>query len=267
MDVSQVAHLLASVRRTNPLVQCLTNSVVTGFTANALLAIGASPAMTDVPGESGQFAEVASAMLINTGTPHSEQRVAMVEAAEAAHRTGTPWVLDPVAVGSLPVRTDLARGLLAHRPTAVRGNPSEIIGLADLGSGGRGTDSIDTPDDALPAASALADSAGAVTAISGAVDLVTDGSSTLRMANGDALLTRVTGGGCALGAVTAAFLAVAGDGPDDRLRAVAAATCVYTIAAELAADGRPGPGTFAVRFLDSLAAIDDADVAARARLS
>lgn len=267
MDVSLASDLLARVRRTNPLIQCLTNSVVTGFTANALLAIGASPAMTDIPGESGPFAEIASAVLINTGTPHADQRVAMVEAARAAHRAGTPWVLDPVAVGTLPVRTALARGLLEHRPTAVRGNPSEIIGLADLGSGGRGTDAVDTPDDAVPAASALAASSGAVTAISGPVDLITDGDATIRAANGDVLLTRVTGGGCALGAVTAAFLAVAGGGPAGRLHAVAAATTAYTVAAELAASGADGPGTFAVRLLDSLASVDGADLDARARLS
>lgn len=267
MDVSLASDLLARVRRTNPLIQCLTNSVVTGFTANALLAIGASPAMTDVPGESGPFAEIASAVLINTGTPHADQRTAMDEAAQAAHRAGTPWVLDPVAVGTLPVRTALARGLLEHRPAAVRGNASEIIGLADLGRGGRGTDSVDTADDAVPAATALARSAGAVTAISGPVDLITDGTASIRSANGDPLLTRVTGGGCALGAVTAAFLGVAGDGRAGTLDAVAAATLTYTVAAELAASNSDGPGTFAVRFLDSLASVDSADLEARARLS
>ncbi|GAB3558668.1 hydroxyethylthiazole kinase [Spelaeicoccus albus] len=276
MDVAYTSEVLARVRATNPLVQCLTNSVVTGFTANVLLALGASPAMTDVPRESGPFAEIASAVLINTGTPHAEQRNAMAEAAKAAHRAGTPWVLDPVAVGSLPVRTALARGLLDFRPTAVRGNPSEIIALAELGGGGRGTDAIDTPDDALPAGAALAASCGAVTAVSGRVDLVTDGTRVIRSASGTSLLTKITGGGCALGAVTAAFLAVAGadrsggepaDGPGAVLNATAAATVVYTAAAEMAAESAGGPGTFAGLFLDALAAVDTADIERRAALS
>lgn len=266
MDVNVASELLTQVRQANPLVQCLTNSVVTGFTANALLALGASPAMTDVPGESGPFAEIASAVLINTGTPHAEQRTAMVEAARAADRAGTPWVLDPVAVGSLPVRTALARELVGFRPAAVRGNPSEIIALADLGGGGRGTDAVDVPDDALPATAALADSCGAVAAVSGEIDLITDGTEALRSASGTTLLTKVTGGGCALGAVTAAFLAVAGERAS-RLEAAAAATVVYTVAAERAAESAGGPGSFAGLFLDSLASVDAADITSRAVLS
>ena len=124
------AHLLERLRESQPLVQCLTNAVVTNFTANVLLALGAAPAMVDVPTEAGPFAGVASGVLVNVGTPHAEQRTAMLEAAAAAHAAGTPWVLDPVAIGVLPVRTGLARELLHFRPTAIRGNPSEIIALA-----------------------------------------------------------------------------------------------------------------------------------------
>ncbi|MFE7398069.1 hydroxyethylthiazole kinase, partial [Streptomyces sp. NPDC057557] len=111
------------------------------FTANVLLALGASPAMVDLPEEAGPFARIASGVLVNLGTPHAEQRSAMIEAARAAASAGTPWVLDPVAVGALPVRTALARELLELRPTVIRGNASEIIALAGAGGGGRGVDS------------------------------------------------------------------------------------------------------------------------------
>ncbi|TIH37445.1 hydroxyethylthiazole kinase [Subtercola vilae] len=260
--------LLDRVRAQPPLVQCITNSVVVNFTANVLLAVGASAAMVDIPAEAGPFAAVASGLLINLGTPHAEQREAMLEAALSAVAHGTSWVLDPVAIGSLPVRTALAAELVAHRPTLVRGNPSEIIALAGGGAGGRGVDSTDTGDDALDAAQHLARTFGSVVAISGPIDIVTDGTRTLRLANGDALLTRVTGGGCALGAVMAAFLGAAADtastdaastdaaasaGSADAFDATVAAITAYTVAAEIAAERASGPGSFAAEFVDALA--------------
>lgn len=255
-----LAPLLDEVRQTAPLVQAITNSVVTGFTANVLLALGAAPAMVDIPGEAGPFARVAGGLLVNLGTPHAEPRTAALEAARAAGEAGTPWVLDPVAIGVLPVRTALAAELAALRPTVIRGNASEIIALAGRGEGGRGVDATDDPESALPAAVALADRLGSVVAVSGAVDVITDGARTVRARNGRALLTKVTGGGCALGAVMAAFAAVG----EDRFTTTVAAVTAYNIAAELAAEGAAGPGSFAVRFLDGLAAVGPADIEARA---
>lgn len=264
LTADHVCSLLLQVRETTPLVQCLTNAVVTNFTANVLLAVGAAPAMTDIPTEAGQFARIASATLINLGTPHAEQRVGMQEAAEVAHESGTPWVLDPVAVGFLSVRTQLASELLTSRPTAIRGNASEVIALAGLGGGGRGVDSVDSTETAVHSANLLSQKYGSVVAISGATDVITDGTDAIRLSNGHSYLTRVTGGGCALGAVTAAFLAVGGD---DRLAAAAAATAVYTVAAELAAAGATGPGSFAVAFLDALANLDSDAIRSRVTIS
>ncbi|RJT88558.1 hydroxyethylthiazole kinase [Cryobacterium melibiosiphilum] len=243
------AALLAELQARQPLVQCLTNAVVTNFTANVLLAVGASAAMTDLPLEAGPFAAIASGVLVNLGTPHTAQRDAMREAVAAAKAAGTPWVLDPVAIGTLPVRTALAAELLLQRPTVIRGNPSEIIALAGVGVGGRGVDSVDSAEDALAAGRLLAVEFGSVVAISGPIDIVTDGVTDVRVHTGTPLLTRVTGGGCALGAVMAAFAALS----DDRLASTVAATVVYTIAAEQAAADAAGPGSFAVAFLDRLA--------------
>lgn len=254
---------LDAVRAESPLVHCITNSVVTGFTANALLALGASAAMVDIPGEAGPFARVASGLLVNLGTPTSEQREAMREAVASANEAGTPWVLDPVAVGSLPVRTPLSHTLRDLRPTVVRGNASEIIAVAGSGAGGRGVDASDGVDAAVASARSLAERTGGVVAISGPVDVVTDGPDLVRIANGDALLTRITGGGCALGAVMAAFAAV----DADRFATTVAAITVYTVAAELAAARAAGPGSFPVAFLDALAAIDTDTVRRRAVMS
>mgnify|MGYP001611816071 CR=1 FL=1 len=266
-DVAALAaELLEGLRAAPPLTHCITNTVVTGFTANVLLALGAAPAMVDIVGEAEVFAGVASGLLINLGTPSPEQRAAAREAAAGATAAGTPWVLDPVAVGALPVRTALAHDLAAMRPTAIRGNASEILALAGQTAGGRGVDAIDTPDAALDAARTLARDRGSVVAVSGEADLITDGDRVLRITNGDLLLTRVTGGGCALGAVMAAFLGAATPPRTDALTAVAAATLVYTIAAERAAATAAGPGSFAVGLLDALAALRPADLPDAARV-
>lgn len=261
----RTADLLEAVRTRAPLVQCITNTVVQNVTANVLLALGASAAMVDVPTEAGPFAGVADGLLVNTGTPHAEPLAASLEAAAAAVVAGTPWVLDPVAVGSLPVRTALARDLLALRPTVLRGNASEVLAVLGASAGGRGVDSTVGTEDARDAAVAAvrADTVAAV-AVSGAVDLLVAPDGAVRVANGTGLLTRITGGGCALGAVVAAFAAVA---PGRPLEAAVAATAVHTIAAELAARDAGGPGTFQPLFLDRLASLTPEDVVREARIT
>ncbi|MGP5077891.1 hydroxyethylthiazole kinase [Brevibacterium sp. S111] len=260
MSVSSSAVLLGELRAQTPLVQCITNSVVTNFTANTLLAIGAAPAMVDIVGEAGPFARVAGGLLVNLGTPIPEQRAASEEAVAVANDAGTPWVLDPVAIGSLPIRTALAEKLAAQHPFAIRGNASEILALAGAGTGGKGVESADETEAAAPIAMRLARDLRTVVAVSGPVDLVTDGERILRVSNGDLPLTKITGGGCALGALIAAFAAIRGE--FSPVEAVAAAHVVYGIAAERAAAETAGPGSFAARLLDALYAISAAEVSA-----
>ncbi|WOF24415.1 hydroxyethylthiazole kinase [Microbacterium betulae] len=257
---SEPGAVIELLRETAPLVQCVTNAVVVNFTANALLAVGASPVMADVPGEAGECVGAASALLVNLGTPSGEQREAMLEAAEAADASGTPWVLDPVGVGALGLRTAFAQRLIALRPTVVRGNASEILALTGSGAGGRGVDAADTVDAAIDAAVALSARTGSVVAVSGEVDAVVDGDRVVRVAGGSALLTRVTGGGCSLGAVVAAAVAAAGSGRAGSVTAHA----LYAVASERAAARAEGPGSFAVAFLDALAAATPDDLSAHA---
>lgn len=264
--VEAAAGLLTQLRAEPPLVHCITNAVVTGFTANVLLALGAAPAMVDITGEAGMFAAISSGLLVNLGTPTPEQRSASLEAVGGARTAGTPWGLDPVAIGALPVRTALAQDLLALRPTLIRGNASEILALAGRSQGGRGVDALDGTEAAADAARELARSTGGAVAVSGPVDLLVDAEHEIRIANGDALLTRVTGGGCALGAAMAAFLGTARRTGDSPLVAASAATLVYTLAAEDAASRSAGPGSFAVALLDALAAIRPEALPAGARL-
>lgn len=263
VDVREIAQTWDALREQGPLVQCLTNIVVAPFTANVLLAVGAAPAMVDVPEEAGAFAGIAGGVLINLGTPYAETREAMLEAARAAVSAGTPWVLDPVAVGALPVRTPLAGKLLAIGPTVVRANASEVIGLAGLGEGGRGVDARDEAEAALPAARELLARGVQAVAVSGAVDALVSADGVVRLTGGSPLMTQVTGVGCALGALTAAACAVTGD---VRL-AAAAATAGLCAAAERAGQTARGPGSFAVQLLDELSLLDGATLAGQVRLS
>jgi hydroxyethylthiazole kinase len=256
----RVAAELCEVREQRPLVQCLTNIVVAQFTANALLAVGASPAMVENAKESAEFTAVASAVLINLGTLPAEREVAMRAAATAAHDHGRPWVFDPVAVGVLGPRTVFAGELLDLHPSVVRANASEVMSLAGSEFGGRGVDSLAQSDEALGSATVLARARSCVVAVSGLVDYVTDGINVIEVPGGSALLTRITGTGCALGALVAAFVAV----DDDVLFAAAAASAVFKAAGECAARNDPGTGTFGVALMDALDALTRG---ARPRLS
>lgn len=268
LDDMLAAH--AALRAGRPLVQCLTNVVSANFMANVLLAAGASPAMVDNPEEAAGFAQVAGAVLVNLGTPTAAQVEAMRLAVQAANAAGRPWVLDPIGAGGLPWRGALAAELLRQGPAVVRGNASEIIGLAGLGEGAPGFDSSDDPAQALPAARELLRQCRAVSA-SGPVDHVLgwvgDRADSavprlLRIGGGSALLPRVTASGCALGALVAAYLAVG----EEAFCALAAAHLHFAVAAELAAQECRGPGTFAAHFLDALDAVDGPCLRQRAQL-
>ncbi len=239
---------LAQLRERSPLTHCITNIVVTGFTANALLAIGASPAMVIAAEESADFAAMADALLINVGTVTPADAEGMTVAARSAHAAGTPWVLDPVAAGALRYRTEFVATLLEHRPAVIRGNASEILALAGAAGGGRGVESTAGSVEAITGASELAQRTGAVIAVSGAIDYVTDGEDVVAVPGGDILMTKVTGTGCALGAVMAAFLAVA----PSPLDAAIAASAVFAAAGERAAEDARGPGAMATALLDHL---------------
>ncbi len=253
MDAAALSAARAALSASAPLVHCLTNTVVQTLTANALLAVGAAPAMVDEPLEAEDFAAVASAVLVNVGTVNENTARAMRLAARSAAAAGTPWVLDPVAVGGLAFRTQLATELLESRPAVVRGNASEVMALAGAGAGGRGVDSTAQADDALGAAVALAGRTGGVVAVSGEVDVVTDGSRTVRIGGGSVLLTRTTGAGCALGALVAAYVGAGGD----LMTGAVAAHAHVALAAEAAAAAAAGPGTFAPLWLDALDAVTD----------
>ncbi|MEM6049368.1 hydroxyethylthiazole kinase [Erwinia sp. P7711] len=239
-------------REKSHLIHCLTNDVVQTFTANVLLALGASPAMVIDPQEAEQFSAIADAVLINVGTLTHSRSHAMLAAVKAAGQAQRPWTLDPVAVGALTFRSDFCQQLLEYRPAAIRGNASEIMALARQAVTGRGVDSLHHSSAALEAASLLALSTGAIVAVTGETDYVTDGAHVMAIPGGSALMTRVVGTGCALSAVVAGFTAL----PGDRLVHVASACRVMSLAGERAASAASGPGSFVPLFLDQLYSLE-----------
>lgn len=249
-----------AMRMRGPLVHGATGSVTRALVADGLLAAGARPMLTESEQEAPVLVTIADALLVNLGSLGADGMAGMLPTARVAVSAGIPWVLDPTAIGLAPVRTRMAHELLALGPTAVRGNGSEVVTLAGGAGGGRGADSTLAPDAAAAAAREVAVRHGCVVAVSGAVDVITDGGRTTRVDSGSPTLTRVTGTGCLLGALTAAHLAVA-----PPFVATVAATALLTVASERVT--HPGPGSFRVALLDALDALTPAEVAQEVRLS
>jgi hydroxyethylthiazole kinase len=234
-----------------PLIHCLTNIVVTNFSANVLLAVGASPAMVVAAEEAGSFAAIAQGLLVNVGTVTRLDREAMLNAAQSACKAGTPWVLDPVAAGVLDYRTELVRELLCYKPDIIRGNASEIIAVSGALGLAKGVDSMVDSKEAIPYAQDLAGKTGSVVAVSGEVDYVTDGLRVVDIPGGHINMTKVTGMGCSLGALMAAFLAVV----ETPYQAAVDASMVFAYIGLRVGGLARGPGSFAVGFLDELSRV------------
>lgn len=248
----EILAAIEAVRTHNPLVQCITNTVVQQFTANVLLAVGASPAMVDLPGEAGPFAEAADGLLLNPGTPSSEQFLGMREAATRAASTGTPFVVDPVGVGGLQLRTAVVSDILVEGPTAVRGNASEIGVITQATSGGRGVDSQDSVADVLDSAKDYVAHTGQPLTISGPADAIVHPDGAIWVEGGHELLTKVIGTGCSLGAMCAAYLGAAAHASGNELAALVGAHAHLKAAGSVAATKAQAPGSFAVALLDAL---------------
>jgi hydroxyethylthiazole kinase len=255
---------LRAVRERAPLVHNITNFVAMDVTANCLLALGASPAMVHAEEEVEDFVAIASSLVVNIGTLSPPWVAAMARAVDRARALGRPWVLDPVGAGATSYRTRTALDLIELRPTVIRGNASEVLALAGAAAGPtKGVDSTHGTDEAVDAAAQLAEASGAVIAVTGAIDRITDGARWREVGNGDARMTRVTALGCAASAVIGAFLTV----EPDPLEATAQGLAVFGLAGERAAADAAGPGSLRWRLLDELALLDEATVRAGVKIA
>jgi len=256
---------LAAIRRRKPLVQQITNYVVMNETANATLALGALPVMAHAREEVEEMVNLASALVINIGTLSADWVESMLLAGRAASRRNIPVVLDPVGAGATRYRTDTAKRILTEVKVAVlRGNAGEIASLVGIKAEVRGVESIGAEDDRASLAQAAARTLGTVVSVTGPIDYVSDGRRIASVSNGHPLLARVTGTGCISTAITGCFLAAKSTEP---MEAAAEALVAFGVAAEDAAAGSPGPGTFHARLYDALAALEPAVLASRARLT
>jgi hydroxyethylthiazole kinase len=241
---------LRDLRERKPLIHQITNYVVMNETANATLAIGALPVMAHAVEEVEELAAVAGALVLNIGTLSRHWIDAMLLAGKAANAAGVPVVLDPVGVGATTLRTETAKRILADVDVAiVRGNAAEVAALAGLQAEIRGVEAIGAEADAPTIARTAASGLGVVASVTGPVDHVSDGTRTLAVANGDPLLATITGSGCMATAVTGCFAAVRTDALVD---AAEFALAAFGVAAEEAARGADGPGTFHARLYDAL---------------
>ncbi len=253
---------LEDVRAKKPLVQNITNYVAMTVSANVLLAAGASPAMVHAEEEIADFAAISSALVINIGTLSLPWIASMKLAASEFSRARKPWVLDPVGVGATQLRNETSAALLALKPTIVRGNAGEIMALCGLSGATKGVDSTAGSDEAVRTAMDLASRTGAVVAITGETDYVTDGTRLVAITGGHSLMPLSTALGCSLSALTGAFAAVC-----DPFDAAVAALSVYGAAGSVAGKDVKGPGLMPALICDALYAMDEQTLAAHSQVS
>jgi hydroxyethylthiazole kinase len=259
----RAARDLGRVRETCPLVHNITNYVVMHYTANALLALGASPVMAHAVEEMEEMASLANALVLNIGTLSQRWIEGMSVAGKVASKRGIPIILDPVGAGATTFRTSTAVRLLEEcNVTVVRGNASEVLAVARGAGGTRGVDSMHRVEEVVDAAREWAEKRGVVVAITGPVDHVTDGTNLVRVRNGHPLMGSITGSGCTATAVVGAFCAVNRQACD----ATANALALYGIAGEHAARRSGLPGAFGIALIDMLRAVTPDRVALEARI-
>ncbi len=250
----KAAENLANLRIKKPLIHNITNFVVMNYTANVLLAIGASPVMAHAQEEVAEMVSFAGALVLNIGTLTPNWIDSMIKAGKQANSLNVPIILDPVGSGATRLRTESAKRIMDELSiNVVRGNASEVLSLAEEGSRTKGVDSIHSVDEAAEAAHILAKELGTTLAITGEVDLITAGDRSYRVHNGHSLMGYVTGTGCAATAVIGAFLAI----DEDPVTATATALAYFGLAGEKGAERANAPASFMIASLDALYTIDE----------
>ena len=259
----KAADNLRKIRAKKPLIHNITNYVVMNYTANALLACGASPVMAHAAEEVEEMVSLAGALVLNIGTLTPVWVDAMLRAGKKANALKVPIVLDPVGSGATRLRTESAKRL-AHELSiqVVRGNASEVLSLVKKGASTKGVDSVHSVEEAEEAAIALAKELNATLAITGKVDLITDGKRIFKVHNGHKMMGMVTGTGCTATVLVGAFLAV----DPDSVEAATTGLAYFGLAGEKAASHTKAPGTYQIRLLDALFSIDEEELKKGAKI-
>ncbi len=257
MTADEIWRDIEKIHTQAPLVHNITNYVVMNSTANALLAIGASPVMAHAREEVAEMVGLASALVLNMGTLSNPWIEAMIIAGKAAQKKGIPIVFDPVGAGATAFRTNTAHRILTEvKPGIIRGNGSEINALARAEGVTKGVDSVMDAEAALEAAKELSTNLNCTVSISGKTDVIIQQNLKIKIHNGHKMMTRVTGLGCTASALTGAFAAV----NPDTFRAAAHAMAILGITGEMAATIAKGPGSLQLILLDTLYGLKKSDI-------
>ncbi|VXC22745.1 hydoxyethylthiazole kinase [Maribacter litoralis] len=247
--MSNISSVLEQVKTKGPLVHNITNYVVMNNTANALLAVGASPVMAHAKEEVKDIVTISSSLVINMGTLSEKWVESMLMAAEQAKATNTPFVFDPVGVGASAYRTEVAQKIIeTATPNVIRGNASEIMALAKLTNSTKGVDSTMDTQDAIEGATLLAKKLNNTVVISGAIDYIITADTVSKIENGSPLMAKITGMGCTATALVGACLGV----EENAHLAAVAAMAIMGVAGDMADEKSAGPGSFQMYFYDSL---------------
>lgn len=259
-NIKAIVQLLRDVKNKRPLVHHLTNYVTVNDCANIVLALGGSPVMADDAGEVEEMVGIASALVINIGTLNSRTIEAMLLAGKKANQLGIPVVLDPVGAGATALRTNTAGRLIQEIELAVlRGNMSEIKMIAGIDSRTRGVDSADDSAGGSEIASKLAKRLGCTVAITGAQDIISDGSRTGLIDNGSQLLAKISGTGCMVTSLIGCYAGVT----SDSYLAACSGLITMGLAGKKAAAGlspNEGIGTYKVKLIDEIDRLTPEDI-------
>lgn len=258
-------NLIEKLRQESPLTHCITNVVTVRDCANAVLAVGGSPIMANAPEEAGEIVSIANSLVINIGTLTQEQIETMKKSAKQATKMEKPFVLDPVGIGISKIRNETPIDIIKEsKPAIIRGNLSEIkaiamfYGILDECTTAKGVDVADTDiisEDTLEINAQIvkniAEKLDTTIAVSGPIDIVSNGKEVYALKNGNPMMANITGTGCMLGCIMGAYAAI-----DDSLLAAITATTVMSIAGEIAAktatDNNQGTGSFGTYLIDEL---------------
>jgi hydroxyethylthiazole kinase len=258
-------NILKNVHQKTPLIHCITNYVTVNDVANILLACGASPIMADDENDAVEITAICNALVINIGTLNERTIATMLKTGKRANELSHPVVLDPVGAGASSLRTDTTFKLLEKvKFTVIRGNISEIKTVA-IGSGttkGVDADISDAVteknlDETISFAKELSAKTKAIITITGAIDIVTDSNKTYIIRNGHPMMSKVSGTGCMVTAIIAAYCAA---NPANLLDATAAAVSAMGLAGELAYDKLvkqdAGSSSYRTYLIDALSKLD-----------
>ncbi|MDR2007652.1 MAG: hydroxyethylthiazole kinase [Alphaproteobacteria bacterium] len=245
--MEKLSYYLQTLQKNKPVVCCLTNIVSVDFVCNALISVGASPIVSCSEDEIEELIGISQALYINIGTLDSMFMALAKKAIVAARRQNIPIVLDPVGAGATALRTNFAREILGDL-SIVKGNASEVMALVGGLKRSSGVDSLNSVEQAKESATSLAREHGICVAITGREDFIADSQRAAQLHFGCELMSKITGVGCSLGGVIAAFASVS----DNYFEAVRMAILYYTICAEIAYKKADSPASFKIEFLDTL---------------